>query len=156
MGTHFGFISLYIFFSLKKMWKLTKNSSRFFKPQFRNGFVSYNKHFNQRFYSAAATNTSEKAVTYEVKDNIAVVKIDIPGAKVNTLSSKFMEDFVPVLDEIQANRQVDAAVIISGKADNFIAGADIDQLASCETEEELLTLVKSGHNVMSKMTGGKP
>ena len=48
-------------------------------------------------------------------------------------------------------------VLVSGKPDNFIAGADINQLASCQSAQELETLSKNGKNLLARLRkGGKP
>ncbi len=44
-----------------------------------------------------------------------------------------------------------AAVLISGKSNNFIAGADITQLAACKTEQDAFNLVQSGQRIMDRL-----
>ena len=61
-------------------------------------------------------------------DGIAVVRFDAPGEKVNTLSEKLMKSFDAVLETLESDPKVRAGVLISGKPDSFIAGADISML----------------------------
>jgi enoyl-CoA hydratase/carnithine racemase len=45
-----------------------------------------------------------------------------------------MEQFEAIVSELETNPALRALVIISGKPDNFIAGADINMLDSVTTE----------------------
>ena len=61
-------------------------------------------------------------------DGIAVVRFDAPGEKVNTLSAALMKTFDSVMTRLETDPSIKAAVLISGKPDSFIAGADISML----------------------------
>ena len=83
--------------------------------------------------AASTAAPSEDPVTISVtSDGIAVVKFDAPGEKVNTLSAKLMKSFDAVMTKLETDPAIRAAVLISGKSDNFIAGADIAMLV-CDT-----------------------
>jgi enoyl-CoA hydratase/carnithine racemase len=64
----------------------------------------------------------------KVPSGIAVITFDIPGESVNTLSEEGRLEFEALLEELTSDSEVKAAVLISGKADNFVAGAKIDLL----------------------------
>lgn len=49
-----------------------------------------------------------------------------------------------VLQEVESNPSIEAAVLISGKPGCFIAGADISMIEACKTKEEVVTLSKNG------------
>ncbi|WP_333893734.1 enoyl-CoA hydratase-related protein, partial [Atlantibacter subterraneus] len=68
-------------------------------------------------------------------DNIAIVTIDVPNEKMNTLKAEFGGEVRAILKQIHENKQLQGVVFISGKPDNFIAGADIDMIASCQTAQ---------------------
>lgn len=55
-----------------------------------------------------------------------------------------MDEVSDVLNEIESNPSIQAAVLISGKPGCFIAGADITMLEKCKTKEEFVTLSKRG------------
>jgi 3-hydroxyacyl-CoA dehydrogenase/enoyl-CoA hydratase/3-hydroxybutyryl-CoA epimerase len=59
---------------------------------------------------------------------VAVVVFDIPDEPVNTLSEEVGREFDALMTELTASAEVKAAVLISGKADNFVAGAKLDVL----------------------------
>jgi 3-hydroxyacyl-CoA dehydrogenase/enoyl-CoA hydratase/3-hydroxybutyryl-CoA epimerase len=68
----------------------------------------------------------EKAFTLEMIECLAVVTFDLPGQKVNILTPAVMKEFEALLGELEKEGELlDGAVIISGKPDTFIAGADI-------------------------------
>lgn len=69
------------------------------------------------------------AFTCEIhKDGIAVLTLDLPGEKVNKLTTPVMNELESVLDRLAADRDIRALVIRSGKEGNFIAGADIAEI----------------------------
>ena len=61
-----------------------------------------------------------------IDDDVARIEFDIAGAKVNTLGTVLMTELERLLDELRGNADVRGVILISGKADTFIAGADIE------------------------------
>lgn len=61
-------------------------------------------------------------------DGIALVTIDLPGKSMNVWDADLMEDFAKWVDEFIADDSVKGAVITSGKASGFLAGADLNML----------------------------
>lgn len=55
-----------------------------------------------------------------------------------------MDEVTAIVNEVQSNASIQAAVIISGKPGCFIAGADISMLENCKTKEEVVSLAKAG------------
>lgn len=64
--------------------------------------------------------------------------------KVNSLNTEVMEEVNKIVNEVESNSSIEAAVIISGKPGCFIAGADITMLEACKTKEEVVSLSKRG------------
>lgn len=87
----------------------------------------------------------------EVIDNIAIVTLDAPGEKVNKLNERLIEEFSGFLDELQENNNLAGAVLLSGKENNFIAGADIEMFKTRETAEELAELSWTGHQILLRV-----
>ncbi len=81
-----------------------------------------------RLSTAAAADAAAPVTCTVTADGIAVVKFDAPGEKVNTLSAKAFAAFEGVLTRLETDPAIKAAVLISGKPDGFIAGADITML----------------------------
>ena len=82
-------------------------------------------------------------------DHVGVITIDVPGEKMNTLKAEFVPQIKAVLDEARSHQDLSGLVLISGKPDNFVAGADISMIASCKTAEEAEALAKQGQDVMA-------
>ena len=100
-------------------------------------------------------NTSEeaKALSVEIRsDGVAVLTYDLPGETMNTLRADFIDLFVRAFEQIDKHPDVRAAVLISGKKDSFIAGADVKMLESLATSEAAKHMVQRGHEVMARLT----
>ncbi|HSK95397.1 MAG TPA: hypothetical protein VK891_02180, partial [Euzebyales bacterium] len=87
----------------------------------------------------------------ERRDEIAIITFDVPGASVNTLRPGFDEAFDALLDQVQHDPQIRAAVLVSGKRDNFIAGADIDLLRGVTSADEGTQLARVGQRVAHRI-----
>ena len=62
-----------------------------------------------------------------------------------------MADFLPVLHRLETDAAIKAVVLLSGKPDDFIAGADISMLAACTTAAELAQLSTDGQAMMDRI-----
>ena len=93
--------------------------------------------------------------TTEVMDRIAVITIDVPGAPVNTLSRAVREEIGPVIERLERDTSIAAAVLISGKPDGFIAGADIEELLNAPSADALAALSKNGHALLARLERGR-
>lgn len=82
----------------------------------------------------------------EIKDNIAIVRINCPGS-VNTISTGLQHEAEAIFKEkIISNKDVKAVVFISSKPDSFIAGADIDMIGAIEDKSKLFDICMAGHS----------
>jgi 3-hydroxyacyl-CoA dehydrogenase/enoyl-CoA hydratase/3-hydroxybutyryl-CoA epimerase len=86
-------------------------------------------------------------------DGIAILTMDVPGETMNTLRAEFGPEISEILTEIKADSSIKGLVVISGKADSFVAGADITMLAACKSEEQAKALSQQGHVVFSELEG---
>ena len=66
------------------------------------------------------------ALSLQMEGPVAVVTFDLPGESVNKFSAAVIDEFQALLSRLEGDPAVKAAVVISGKPENFIAGADID------------------------------
>ena len=64
------------------------------------------------------------------KDGVAIIRLDNKSQKMNTLSPALQDEAKMLWKELTSKHDVKAAVFISSKPDNFIAGADIGMLAA--------------------------
>jgi len=90
--------------------------------------------------------------TYEINaDGIAILTFDLPGEKVNKLTTQAMEEFSALLDELAAQEKINALVFRSGKDTNFIVGADIAEIRNITDSEAGERLARRGQAVFSKL-----
>ena len=89
--------------------------------------------------------------TTEIFDGIAVITIDAPGAPVNTLSKATRDEFAPLIERLEKDASVRGAVLISGKPDVFIAGADIEELLAATSASQLAELSRAGHVMLNRV-----
>ena len=91
------------------------------------------------------------ALQVEVENGIAVITLDVPGAPVNTLSTAVATEFDGLLTKLGPDPAVRAIVLISGKDDNFIAGADIEEFTRIRTAEEATLLSRRAQDLMNRV-----
>ena len=92
------------------------------------------------------------AFTLNVRlDNIAVITIDVPGEKMNTLKAEFASQVRAIIKQLRENKDLRGVVFISAKPDNFIAGADINMIANCKTAQEAEALARQGQQLMAEI-----
>jgi 3-hydroxyacyl-CoA dehydrogenase/enoyl-CoA hydratase/3-hydroxybutyryl-CoA epimerase len=87
------------------------------------------------------------------EDGIAVLTMDVPGETMNTLKAEFGPEISAVLAEIKADSNIKGLVVISGKADSFVAGADISMLDACISSDAAKALSSQGHQVFAELEG---
>lgn len=87
----------------------------------------------------------------EITDGVAVVTLDTPGEKVNKLNEALIDEFSELLDRLESDDDLIGAVLLSGKAENFIAGADIEMFKTRETAEEMRELSQTGHDILLRV-----
>lgn len=84
-------------------------------------------------------------------DGVAVITYDVAGEPVNTLKASFAAEFEKVFGEIANDPAIKAAILVSGKPDGFVAGADIEMIKALGTATEASAMVRSGHQAIMKL-----
>ncbi|MCE0847380.1 fatty acid oxidation complex subunit alpha FadJ [Buttiauxella sp. A2-C1_F] len=84
-------------------------------------------------------------------DNIAIVTIDVPNEKMNTLKASFGPEVHNIIKQVRDNTALQGLIFISAKPDNFIAGADINMIASCQSAQEAQALAHQGQQIMAEI-----
>ncbi|XP_035388549.1 trifunctional enzyme subunit alpha, mitochondrial-like [Electrophorus electricus] len=90
-------------------------------------------------------------VNYEIKGDVAVIRISDPNSKVNTLSLQMQKEMTEVMDEVMGNSAIKSVVLISSKPGCFIAGADINMIQACKSTEEVTRLSQEGQKIFEKI-----
>ena len=91
------------------------------------------------------------AFSVEQDGRVAVVLFDLPGALVNTLTAAVGEELIGLLERLACDNTIDAVVLLSGKKDAFIAGADIDQFVALVAAEDARQLSRGGQQMVAQI-----
>jgi len=79
----------------------------------------------------------------------------VRDCQVNSLNDEVMHEVEALLQKIENDPSVQAAVLISGKPGCFIAGADINMLSKCKTAEEGTKISQDGQRILAKVENSK-
>jgi len=63
-------------------------------------------------------------------DGIALVTFDVPGRSMNTITQSAMRELPQVIERLKTDETIKGAVIASGKATGFCAGADLGEMST--------------------------
>ena len=85
------------------------------------------------------------------RDGIAVIRIDSPGQRQNSLDWAAIEAFGTYLDQLAADPQLAGVIIASAKPGSFVAGADIGMIHRCADADELTTLARTGQVLFDRV-----
>ncbi|XP_033100715.1 trifunctional enzyme subunit alpha, mitochondrial-like [Anneissia japonica] len=117
--------------------------------------LSLSTDVSMRYFSLSTAANARTLINYDVKDGVAVVRMNKPNSKVNTLTREFNAEIEAVMNELWANDNVGSVVLISSKPECFIAGADINMIESCKSAEEVTELSRAGQNLLQLVEDSK-
>jgi 3-hydroxyacyl-CoA dehydrogenase / enoyl-CoA hydratase / 3-hydroxybutyryl-CoA epimerase len=78
---------------------------------------------------------------------------DLPNEKVNKFSKKVIEEFQGLIDELERKGkagEIQVLYLISGKPNNFIAGADIEMINAAKSDQEAYGLSRAGQKLLDR------
>lgn len=86
-------------------------------------------------------------------DRIALLTFDIPDQKVNTLSGPVMAELSEIVDRLDDRADLRGLIFCSGKPGQFIAGADLGELAALTdaTPDEITRGIRRGHDLFNRL-----
>jgi 3-hydroxyacyl-CoA dehydrogenase / enoyl-CoA hydratase / 3-hydroxybutyryl-CoA epimerase len=91
------------------------------------------------------------ALTTTIESGVAVLTLDVPNEPVNTLSTALSSEFQTLLGELERDGAVRAVVLVSGKPDSFIAGADIAEFSRLATAADAERLSREAQEMMTRV-----
>ncbi|HJR63356.1 MAG TPA: fatty acid oxidation complex subunit alpha FadJ [Gemmatimonadaceae bacterium] len=94
---------------------------------------------------------TEQALSVEIQNGVAIITFDLPNESVNKFNRAVKDEFVAVLESIERDSAVTGAVVISGKPDVFIAGADIEEFLEIRTEADAERLSRDGQAMLDRL-----
>ena len=95
--------------------------------------------------------TTPYALSTEILNGVAIITIDLPGEPVNKFNRAVKDEFVALFDRLERDLNVRAAVLISGKKDSFIAGADIEEFLELKSAAEAERLSHEGQLLLDSI-----
>ena len=93
------------------------------------------------------------ALSLTVEDGVAVVVFDTPGESLNIISRSVKNEFIALFQRLESDPSIAAAVLISGKPDSFIAGADIEEFLEWKTAAQAESASREGHALLDRLEG---
>ena len=84
-------------------------------------------------------------------DDVVVLTLDVPGESQNTLKEEFAAELEGLFAELQEAEGVRGIVLISGKPDTFLAGADIEMLRRQTDAPSIEALSRAGQDAMNRL-----
>jgi len=94
---------------------------------------------------------SNKIFNLVVENDIGIVTFDVVGDAMNTWTEETMTGFLEVLENLEKDESLKGVIFISGKRDNFFAGADLKMLGKMQTEEEIKAVLEVFHDALNRM-----
>jgi 3-hydroxyacyl-CoA dehydrogenase / enoyl-CoA hydratase / 3-hydroxybutyryl-CoA epimerase / enoyl-CoA isomerase len=87
-------------------------------------------------------------------DGIAVLTFDVPGAKVNTFSGPVLRELAAQVADLEKRIDLRGLILRSGKPGQFIAGADLNELAALAyaTPEQATKGLNLGHDTFTRLS----
>ncbi len=85
------------------------------------------------------------------KNGVANLIFDLPNEKVNKLSESVLLELEKAINVIDGNKAIRVLLISSAKKDNFIAGADINEIRAIADEKSAYEKVSRGQNILDKI-----
>jgi 3-hydroxyacyl-CoA dehydrogenase / enoyl-CoA hydratase / 3-hydroxybutyryl-CoA epimerase len=84
---------------------------------------------------------------------VALVTLDLPDSKMNLLGESVMRELNDVLDQVAGDSSVKGLVFISGKDDNFVAGADVKEIKALQNQPSIKAYeaAKMGKMILAKI-----
>ena len=85
-------------------------------------------------------------------EGIAYLTFDLADSKVNILRSDILLELDTIIKQISQNNKIKTLIFESAKANNFIAGADISEIESLNTEKDAIDKVSEGQRILSSIS----
>ena len=97
------------------------------------------------------------AFTKRVSERVAWLELNVRDASVNKITASVREELRDLLESLCIDDEVGATILISRRPDQFIAGADVEEIAALRTRAGALALVREGQDLVNRFeTIGKP
>ena len=95
--------------------------------------------------------TEKKYKNWQVKyddDNVAWLHLDVPDSSANILNEQVIIELGEIVSELSSNTPK-GVVILSDKESGFIAGADINEFTTFDSEQAALVNIQRAHSIFN-------
>lgn len=86
-----------------------------------------------------------------LSDGVACLVVDVPGRPVNVLSRQVLAELATALERIAAEPAFRVLLLRSGKPGQFLAGADLHELAQVSSPEAAQALAEQGQQLCQRL-----
>jgi 3-hydroxyacyl-CoA dehydrogenase / enoyl-CoA hydratase / 3-hydroxybutyryl-CoA epimerase len=97
------------------------------------------------------TDPTAPALTLTQDGDIAVLTFDLPGSSVNKFNRAVKDEFLAMFERIDQDTSIAAVVLISGKPEGFIAGADIEEFLELRNASDAERLSRDGQLMLETL-----
>lgn len=89
----------------------------------------------------------------KLDSGVMLVTIDLPGSKMNLLSESVLIELNDAIDQIESDTSLRGVIIVSGKEDNFGAGANVEEIQALQSQpaERIYEAVKQGRAIFARL-----
>lgn len=98
--------------------------------------------------------TLQNVILRKNASGVATVLIDCPG-KINSLTVEATRDLEQALADVESDPAVKAVIVVSGKPDNFVTGADLREISKLTDKETARSLSSRGQEILDKLASFK-
>jgi 3-hydroxyacyl-CoA dehydrogenase / enoyl-CoA hydratase / 3-hydroxybutyryl-CoA epimerase len=102
--------------------------------------------------SSAAPQTGSTFTLSVDTEKIGRLVFDLPGEKVNKFSASVVAELEAIVNTLSSRTDIRALVVMSGKPDVFIAGADIKEIMAVTTEADALNKAQVGQKLFQRFS----
>jgi 3-hydroxyacyl-CoA dehydrogenase/enoyl-CoA hydratase/3-hydroxybutyryl-CoA epimerase len=95
--------------------------------------------------------SSPYAISTEIDDGVAILTFDMPNESVNKFNRQVKDELIALFDRLEKDPSVKAAVLLSGKKDIWVAGADIEEFLEIRGAADAERLSRDGQQMLDKL-----
>ena len=106
---------------------------------------------NKNQSESNSDNKQSAFILVRQENGIAHLVMDVVGETMNTLKAEFSDQISAMLKEIREDASITGVVLLSGKADSFVAGADITMLDDCESAAQATALSRQAQIIFDQL-----
>jgi 3-hydroxyacyl-CoA dehydrogenase/enoyl-CoA hydratase/3-hydroxybutyryl-CoA epimerase len=91
------------------------------------------------------------ALSVAHEDGFAIVTVDLPGEPVNKVTAALRAEFGELFGQIESDPTVRGVILMSGKPDTWIAGADIDEFLAMTGASDAEALSRGAQALLERL-----